>query len=328
MYRTAIAVGLLLAASTAQGIPSPRAHAYLDHALSLMEEHALHRATLDFAVIRARAFADAEHAHTTQQTWPAIRTALSSLGDGHSALLTPEQGPRPASFEAVGHAPQARTMPTGAMLDDALAYLWVPGHAGGDRDADAAFADALQTLIFKLADQQPCGWIVDLRDNPGGNMWPMFAGLEPLIGDGRVGAFKPPSGAATHWWVDDGTAGSGGDTQAVSRFAVTVDGPLPIVAVLTGPMTASSGEAVAVAFRGRRDARSFGAPTLGVSTGNRGFRLEDGAVMFVTASRFADRDGRVYGGKVVPDQPVAASRALPAAATWLQAQARCRTMRR
>lgn len=328
MSKTFAVAALVLAASSAHGTPSPKAHAYLDHALSLMETHALHRDTLDFVDIRARAFAAADDARTTQQTWPAIRAALASLGDGHSALLTPDQTPQPASLEAVSHTPQSRALPTGALIDDALAYLWIPGHAGGDRDADAAFADALQTLIFKLASAQPCGWVVDLRENPGGNMWPMFAGLEPLLGDGRVGAFKPPEGAATHWWVDDGVAGSGDATQAVSRYAVSVDGPLPVVAVLTGPATASSGEAVAVAFRGRPDARSFGEPTFGVSTGNRGFRLEDGALMFVTASRFADRDGKVYGGKVVPDETVAVPEALPAATAWLQAHARCRTMRR
>ncbi len=332
MSKTSVArcvvFALLLATPAVYGATSPRAAAYLDHALLLMEQHALHRDTLNFADIRARAFAAAQDARTTQQTWPAIRIALASLGDRHSALLTPDQMPQPESLEAIAHTQPSRTMPTGALLEDSLAYLWIPGHAGGDRDADAAFADALQTLIFKLAEKAPCGWVVDLRDNPGGNMWPMFAGLEPLIGDGRVGAFKPPTGAATHWWVDDGAAGSGDNTQAVSHFAVSVDGPLPVVAVLTGPSTASSGEAVAIAFRGRPDSRSFGEPTFGVSTGNRGFRLEDGALMFVTASRFADRDGRVYGGKVVPDDAVSASQALPTAAAWLQAHARCRTMRR
>ena len=324
-----LVAALLLVAPIADAAPASRAHAYLDHALSLMEQHALHRDTLDFAAIRARAFAVARDARTTQDTWPALRVALASLGDGHSALLTPDQAPTDTAFDALPHTSDASTMPTGALIDDgSLAYLRVPGHAGGDRAMDAAFADTIQTLIFKLARARPCGWVVDLRDNPGGNMWPMFAGLEPLIGDGRVGAFVPPEGAATHWWVDDGAAGSGSNLQAASRYTVSVDGPLPVVAVLTGPATASSGEAVAVAFRGRPEARSFGEATFGVSTGNRGFRLEDGALMFVTASRFADRSGTVYGGKLIPDETVTTAQALPAATAWLQAHARCRTMRR
>src|SRR5690606_13717711 len=99
----------------------------------------------------------------------------------------------------------------------------------------------------------------------GGNMWPMLAGLAPLLGDGVVGAFAPPAETPTRWWIDGGNAGSGERLQAASHYAVEIAGPTPIVAVLTGPRTASSGEAVAVAFRGHPGARSFGEPTHGVT---------------------------------------------------------------
>ena len=33
------------------------------------------------------------------------------------------------------------------------------------------------------------GWIVDLRGNFGGNMWPMLLSVEPLIGNGTLGYF-------------------------------------------------------------------------------------------------------------------------------------------
>ena len=155
-------------------------------------------------------------------------------------------------------------------------------------------------------------------------MWPMLAGLEPLLGGRDVGAFRDADGFTVGWWADAGAAGAGETTHAISHYAVAVRNPP--VAVLTGPATASSGEAVA--FRGRARTRSFGAPTRGVSTGNRGFVLDDGAVLFITASRFVDRTGTVYGGAVVPDDLAAPGSALGAAADWLQQQARCRTMPR
>ncbi len=58
---------------------------------------------------------------------------------------------------------------------------------------------------------------------------------------------------------------------------------------------------MAVAFRGRPNTRSFGQPTGGASSGNQGFRLSDGAAVALTVSLFADRDGRVYGGRIEPD---------------------------
>src|SRR5437899_12878929 len=48
-------------------------------------------------------------------------------------------------------------------------------------------------------------------------------------------------------------------------------------AVLTDESTASVGEAVAVAFIGRSNTRSFGQPTAGVPTGNVVYHLADGA---------------------------------------------------
>jgi C-terminal processing protease CtpA/Prc len=75
----------------------------------------------------------------------------------------------------------------------------------------------------------------------------------------------------------------------------------PPVAVLTGERTMSSGEALAVAFRGRRNARSFGRPTRGLSTSNEGISLSDGATLVLTTAVFADRTGRTYGGPIRPD---------------------------
>ena len=77
------------------------------------------------------------------------------------------------------------------------------------------------------------------------------------------------------------------------------------VAVLYGPGTASSGEATAISFRGRDDTRSFGAPTFGVSTANRSFHMRDGALLVLTTSTMGDRTGKVYGGKLTPDEEVA-----------------------
>ncbi len=102
------------------------------------------------------------------------------------------------------------------------------------------------------------------------------------------------------------------------------------IAVLTGPMTGSSGEAMVVAFRGRTNTRSFGQPTSGASSGNLGFQLSDGAAIALTISLFADRDGRVYGGRIEPDtlvegDPTGVLDPVKEAATaWLKRRPACR----
>ena len=107
----------------------------------------------------------------------------------------------------------------------------------------------------------------------------------------------------------------------------------PPVAVLTGVNTASSGEVIVVAFRGRPNTRSFGLYTTGLSTANRGFHLSDGAVINLTTSVYADRTGQTYGERIHPDEIVddvnqftfLKEEAIPQPAIdWLMSQSACR----
>jgi C-terminal processing protease CtpA/Prc len=104
------------------------------------------------------------------------------------------------------------------------------------------------------------------------------------------------------------------------------------VAVLQGSRTASSGEALVVAFRSRQNTRSFGHATAGLSSANESIVLDDGAVLFLTVAVLADRSGKVYGAKIDPDYVTEGGRAnapLPddpdvkAASAWLRAQPSC-----
>ena len=63
----------------------------------------------------------------------------------------------------------------------------------------------------------------------------------------------------------------------------------PRVAVLFDGATASSGEAVVVAFQRRADTRSFGTVTCGLSTANEAYTMSDGASLLLTVAVMADR---------------------------------------
>jgi C-terminal processing protease CtpA/Prc len=73
------------------------------------------------------------------------------------------------------------------------------------------------------------------------------------------------------------------------------------VAVLFDRGTASSGEAVAIAFAGRPRSRSFGEHTAGFSTANQNIPLSDGALLFLCSSVAADRTGHPYPDGLNPE---------------------------
>jgi C-terminal processing protease CtpA/Prc len=151
----------------------------------------------------------------------------------------------------------------------------------------------------------------------------MLLAVRPILGEATPGYFV-----------------SSGEREAFSyRYGPGVAAPVyrlrrpdPPVAVLTSRLTGSAGEALTIAFRGRPDTRSFGEATAGLPTANLSFPMVDGAVIVVTTSSEADRTGRIYEGRIEPDQPVEIvwsgvgsekDPVLQVAASWLRGQPAC-----
>lgn len=158
----------------------------------------------------------------------------------------------------------------------------------------------------------------------------MLTAVGPILGDGRAVGYRGRDGTTSWYGYRDGTGSVVGQpvSPTVGRPA-RLPRPRPPVAVLTSRLTASAGEGVAIAFRGRPDARSFGEPTAGVPTGNARHRLPDGAELYLTEGVGVDRAGRAYQTRIRPDQPVASDwtrygtpgdPVLRAAAAWLDAR--------
>lgn len=138
----------------------------------------------------------------------------------------------------------------GKRLTPTIGYLDLPGCQGGPEQA-TVYAETAQRLIADIDQMAIRGWVIDLRRNTGGNMWPMIAGIGPILGEDEWLAFVAPEEQETAFY----RRGQAGLLQ--ETVLVQVEQPYmlqysrPPVAVLTGPLTSSSGEFTALAFRGR-----------------------------------------------------------------------------
>jgi carboxyl-terminal processing protease len=347
----AILTGALVSSATihAADSMSPEAKTYLEAAIQIMQESFLHKDRIDWERLRAETLAQAEGAQTSVDTYAAIRFALTRLGDQHSFLqltpaLTREEAARktprastaPIATQAASRPPsrfQNRRAPEGSMIETGprpLARIVVPLFSGPDLDA---FATKLQNLVGDLASKEPCGWMVDLRGNGGGNMWPMLAGIGPILGEGEPGAFLNDKRVKTKWFYENGRAGERPGNP--EYYAKTMGTPVvlpasPPVTVLIDGGTASSGEAIAVAFRGRPDTRFFGEMTYGLANATAPFKLSDGAALYLVVAVDLDRNGTEYDFGVKPDEEIQPAPngstddpVLRAAADWLSAQKAC-----
>lgn len=276
---------------------SAEATAYLNEALDVIQNNSLYRESIDWDALRQDTFKVAKYAQTPADTYGAIRFALVRLGDHHSSLYTPNEFEQTAEMTASDNP-----APRGKLLLDRIGFIAIEEFWGSGRNE---YATKTQQVIRDLDAQNPCGWIVDLRENNGGTMWPMLAGIGPILGDGDVGAFVDSYGHKAVWSYRSGQAMLDGhiNTQ-VNGQPYQLKASFPPVAVLTGVNTASSGEAIVIAFRGRPNTRSFGLYTAGLTTANDPFGLSDGAVIVLTTSVEADRTGQVYRDRIDPNEVV------------------------
>jgi hypothetical protein len=107
---TVIFFGLLLAGDGEAGIdttslrdlgladlaPRGAAKAYLEEALDRLEREHINSAKVDWKALRAEADLAAASATTPAQTYPAIRAAITTLGERQRSSLRPTRAPRPA----------------------------------------------------------------------------------------------------------------------------------------------------------------------------------------------------------------------------------------
>ena len=220
-----------------------------------------------------------------------------------------------------------RANPVGRHLAPGIGYLELPAMIGTEEQV-RDYAATAQQVIRQLDQAGTHGWVVDLRRNTGGNMWPMLAGAGPLLGEGHIGAFVSTT-ENTPWIYRAGQLLLGQYVLAQVDQPYELQRPGPPVAVLISRLTASSGELTLLAFRARPQTRSFGEPTAGVPTANGAEELRDGAMVCLTIALGADRTGQSYDGPIPPDQPISSDwmrfgsqddPVLQAAVGWLRQQ--------
>lgn len=266
----------------------------LDAFIAAVRARALYADRVPWQALQPRIDAAANAAQSADN-YPLYKEILEALGDRHSHMLLPHEADFATQRTRAAETPRMERLGAG------VGYVKVPSVSGVEQHSSRELSAGIQRQLCAIG-QDVDGWVVDLRDNTGGAMWPMLAGLFPLLGEASPGAFVDREGKVTPWKI---------------RGARECDLSQAPVAVLIGPRTASSGEMTAIAFIDRPNARFFGQPSAGLATGNSSISLPDGARVALTTTRAQDRSGHILE-QVKPDEAAEGESALEAATRWLQ----------
>jgi carboxyl-terminal processing protease len=277
----------------------------IDEVFKIVEKHSIRRDSLDLKKIKEVAYntfnsyTSQSNSDLKQDTYRVIRLILSQLNDHHSFFMEKEAVNK---WQNTSKQENVSFPFSGKIIDGEIGYIEMKGFGSGDPVSMRQYASDLQSLIKSLDSPGIKGWVVDLRQNNGGNCWPMLAGIGPLLKNGTCGYFISNKRNKSAWYYKNGQAGINSAAFCkVSNPPYKLLNPENPIAVLTGSQTASSGEVVVTAFRGKTNTKSFGQNTSGLSTGNTSFKLSDGSMLNLTTSIYADRNGNLYGGQIVPD---------------------------
>lgn len=266
-------------------------------------------------MIESEVKALAANAKSISETYPAINHALKLIKTNHSFLTRPN-GEVIVYYSELNCNAQFDVVDP--QLDD-IGFIKVLGSYFQTPTEEKKFAEDLQKSIANQDDPDIQGWIVDLRDNTGGNMYPMVAGIGPLIGEGVHGYFFDADDNTIPWGYRNGSSYIGTSNVETVDTPYTLQNQTPKIAVLTNKSVASSGEAVLISFKGLPNVRFFGTDSCGLSTGNVPHNLSDGSILLLAQSIMADRDFNKYGGRVSVDQEVTNdSQVVDAAVKWIR----------
>lgn len=334
-YRFALVAFIIYPPVSGSAEMSAAASDYLNHALELMQEHALHRKEIDWPQLRRAATAYAKDARTPAETYPAIAYACSQLKDHSSHLEEPNRTPieiqRQSSSVTLLAAKQAHgrkltsdepspfagrgsfllaMLPSGGRR---YAYLVIPysaEHHGqySDPRRRHEWEEDLFHLTNEAKRRGADGWIVDLRGNTGGYLGPMLAGLQTLLGNGTVLKLRGPHCKNTISIKDGAVLNHAGfarvSTEGQIDETVVPDEKNAPVVVLLDRGTSSAGESLAVAFEGRKKTLFLGERTAGLTDSGTYWDLPDGAVLSIMSERVYDRHGHDYPEGIEPETPV------------------------
>jgi carboxyl-terminal processing protease len=233
-----------------------------------------------------------------------VKLTFSSIGDKHAALfldgekISAIDSPITLRNSLVTELSNNSLRLHTQILENRYGYILIPQNT--PKDNLKQMAQAIQDSLCKLIKKPLEGIIVDLRANEGGSIFPLFTGLHQLIGDGVFGAFSNFDGTFKEPWIlKKGKFFQQNRIVAAVKSNCSCSNKLKI-AILLSQVTASAGEMLAIALKGRRNAIFIGEKTYGLTTGNVTFKI-DGFLLAMSASFSEDRTGKVYNSYIMPD---------------------------
>jgi carboxyl-terminal processing protease len=282
----------------------PELTSVIDTTLQIMKANSVNKYKVDWNILRKKALTAAKNADNGYQLGGVFRMILKETNEFHGSIFIGDSTFRwirkePVISDSIKNEWKKGVFLQSKVLPGNIGYIRVPYMSFEDRTELDRKAQILNDTLCSLLSRNIKGIVVDLRLNGGGAMYPMMLGLKQILGDGQIGSFT--SGDSERWLLKDNCFYL--DTTLLTCIIPKCNisaKTIPVV-VLIGPATGSSGEFLAMSFKGRSNTIFLGEKTAGYVTATKGFKINDAVYILISTCYGKDRKGRVYSQALSPD---------------------------
>jgi carboxyl-terminal processing protease len=172
---------------------------YLDKSLLIIENNALNSQKVNWKELRENVYSKASGAKRYEDILSIYPYIFEQIDDHHGSLKYKDKtyswnkNDGVKVNNAIKAATKKYTSVRSEKIGREVGYILIPGNNDFRGQHMDSISRDIKNAIAKINDKHIKGWIIDLRINTGGNMYPMIAGLTEFIGEGRVGGFITPT---------------------------------------------------------------------------------------------------------------------------------------
>ena len=280
--------------------------------LTQLESNYLHRSTTDWTLVRTLVSEKTSQVQSFEEALPIVTDVFDAIKCNHCQLFSKENhytstlNPQfsQGDFSREFLLEYEKQTPFHVkIIDDNIGYINIPGMLLIDLTHDELNLETqkMYDAIAKTAKENSIkGWVIDLRFNIGGNVYPMLASLHYFLGNNVMyKGLNHLSQVTQSHTLKDGGFYTGKKLEAKANLSIKPNLKTP-VALIVGKMTASAGEDILVAFKGRKNTTTIGEKSYGFLTGNDMFDLPYDNKIALTVSYIADQNN-IYQKYITPD---------------------------
>lgn len=278
---------------------------FVDKSIELIKFNSIHIENIE--LIKNELYSKSQNLNSVDNVAPLYEEVFKLLNDYHGYLIYKGKNygwRKPTSYSNTylkGKLNEKEVV--SRIINKKFGYIRIPGNNDFAFKKVDSISNDIVSHINKINSKKIKGWVIDLRLNTGGNMYPILLGLKEFIGDNIVfGGFKNSKDEFTGKWevkeykllIDNN------ELVRSAKLNYPIKEDIPLI-ILTSCYTASAGEMTAISFIGRKKTYLVGEPSASYTTAVQGFEINKSSGINLSTDYVIDRNLKIYKTNIEPD---------------------------